>query len=137
MSGTFRVGKEIDPVHKEVFSMPVHDVAEIREKETLFDDEGYLKKFDEWNEAVAGELARREGVGKLTEDKLASLRFIREYYLKFNFFPILSAVCKNVHKPKDCLQEDFLNPLHAWKLAGLPHPEEPVISLLEAGQSPG
>jgi len=118
--------------------MPVHDsVIDVREKEILLDDEGYLKKFDDWDEDVAQELARREGLGKLAEDKLASLRFIREYYRKFNFFPILSSVCKNVHKPKDCVQEDFLNPLFAWKLAGLPHPEEPVISLLEAGQSPG
>jgi hypothetical protein len=28
-----------------------------------------------------------------------------------------------------------LNPLIAWKMAGLPHPEEPIVSLLEAGQS--
>jgi hypothetical protein len=31
----------------------------------------------------------------------------------------------------------FFAPLLAWKLAGLPTPEEPVISLLSAGQSPG
>jgi hypothetical protein len=50
---------------------------------------------------------------------------------------MLSAICKNVNKPKDCLQEEFYNPLIAWKLAGLPQPEEPLISLLEADQSPG
>jgi hypothetical protein len=35
------------------------------------------------------------------------------------------------------VHEEFYNPLLAWKLAGLPKPEEPIISLLEAGQSPG
>jgi hypothetical protein len=35
------------------------------------------------------------------------------------------------------VSEKFFNPLIAWKIAGLPHPEDPVISLLEAGQSPG
>jgi TusE/DsrC/DsvC family sulfur relay protein len=117
--------------------MPVLSSIETREKRVPVDEEGYLTDFEDWDENVARQLARREGVGDLSADKIASLRFIREHYRKFNFFPILRAVCKNVHKPKDCLQEDFLNPLIAWKLAGLPHPEEPVISLLEAGQSPG
>ena len=44
---------------------------------------------------------------------------------------------KKVHEPTGCVAEKFYNPLIAWKIAGLPHPEEPVISLLEAGQSPG
>jgi TusE/DsrC/DsvC family sulfur relay protein len=107
------------------------------EKKMTFDEEGYLTNFDDWNEKVAKEMALREGVGELSPDKLESLRFIRDHYSKFNFFPILRSVCKNVGKPKDCVEEDFLNPLIAWKLAGLPHPEEPVISLLKSGQSPG
>ena len=103
----------------------------------VLDEDGCLENFDDWNEGVARELALREGVGALTPGMLASLRFIREHFRKFNFFPLPSAVCKRVQKAKDCLQEDFLNPLIAWKLAGLPHPEEPVVSLLKAGQSPG
>jgi len=117
--------------------MTVHDIAETRQIDSLLDEEGYLMRIDDWDDDIARELALREGVENLTEDKLASLRFIREYYRKYDFFPILRAVCKNVHRPKDCVQEDFLNPLLAWKLAGLPHPDEPIISLLEAGQSPG
>jgi hypothetical protein len=46
-------------------------------------------------------------------------------------------VCKKISKPKDCMIEEFSAPLVAWKLAGLPHPEEPIISLLTAGQTPG
>jgi TusE/DsrC/DsvC family sulfur relay protein len=122
---------------EEVFVMPVLEIRDTRGTAVPVDAEGYLEHFDDWNDAVARELARREGVGPLSDDKLASLRFIREHYRKFNFFPIVRAVCRNVHKPKDCVQEDFLNPLIAWKLAGLPHPGEPIISLLEAGQSPG
>jgi len=117
--------------------MPVLTSIQTKRKRVPVDEEGYLTAFDDWDEEVAKELALREGVGYLSEDKLESLRFIRNYFRKFNFFPILRAVCKNIGKPKDCVQEDFLNPLIAWKLAGLPHPEEPVISLLAAGQSPG
>jgi sulfur relay (sulfurtransferase) DsrC/TusE family protein len=65
------------------------------------------------------------------------LKFIRWYYRTFEFFPSINAICKNVHEPKDCVHEKFINPLIAWKVAGLPHPEEPITSLLEAGQSPG
>lgn len=117
--------------------MPVLDYLEIKGKKLAIDEEGYLVNFDDWEEAVANALAVREGLADLTDDKLAALRFIREYYKKYNYFPILNAICKNIHKPRNCVQEDFLNALLAWKLAGLPKPGEPIHSLLEAGQSPG
>ena len=117
--------------------MPVLDYIEIKGKKTAIDDEGYLINFDDWDEAVAAVLARREGLEELPADKLAALRFIREHFKKYNYFPIPNAICKTIHKHKDCIQEDFINALVAWKLAGLPKPEEPIISLLEAGQSPG
>ncbi len=114
----------------------VHAI-EFRGKRIVLDEEGYLVDSREWNEETAQALAAQEGVGELSADKIAALKFIREYYERYHFFPILNAVCKHIHKPKDCVQEDFLNPLLAWKIAGLPRPEEPVISLLAAGQSPG
>ncbi|MGE5173783.1 MAG: TusE/DsrC/DsvC family sulfur relay protein [Betaproteobacteria bacterium] len=120
-------------------NMSVLDHIEVRgkDKPVTIDDEGYLVNMNDWDESVAQALAEREGSGPLTSDKIEILKFIREYYKRYDFFPILRAVCKNVNKPRDCMNEDFPNPLIAWKLAGLPHPEEPVISLLEAGQSPG
>jgi TusE/DsrC/DsvC family sulfur relay protein len=117
--------------------MPVLDFLEIQGKKIEIDEDGYLKKMHEWDEAVARELAKRLGRGTLTDDTIDVLKFIREHYRKYGFFPILRAVCKRVHKPKDCIIDEFGVPLLAWKLAGLPHPEEPIISLLEAGQSPG
>ncbi len=101
------------------------------------DEDGYLTDMNEWDEYVAAALASREGIDTLGEDKIEILKFIRTYYVKYGFFPILRAVCKNVNKPRNCMNEDFPDTLMAWKLAGLPHPEEPVISLLKAGQSPG
>ncbi len=101
------------------------------------DDEGYLLNFDDWNENVACALAEREGVEELTKEKLEILKFIREYYRKYNFFPILNAICKNVHQPKNCFNEGFIEPLQAWKLAGLPAPDDVIINLLRYGQSPG
>jgi len=119
--------------------MPVLDYIETegRTRKIAVDDEGYLVNIDEWDEHAAQALAVREGLPELTAEKIDILRFIHEYYKKYDFFPMLGAVCKKVSKPKDCMIEEFSVPLVAWKLAGLPHPEEPVISLLTAGQSPG
>ena len=118
--------------------MPVLDYIEINNgaKRVAIDEDGYLVNLDDWDESVASALAERMGYGRLTGDKIEILKFIREYYKKHNFFPILRAVCKHVSKPRDCMIDEFVVPLNAWKLAGLPHPEEPVISLLEAGQTP-
>ncbi len=114
--------------------MPILD---FERKKIEVDDDGCLVHFEDWDEAVAQALAAREGIAELTADRLIMLRFIRDYYKTYNFFPIVSSICKRVREPKDCVHEKFMNPLIAWKLAGLPHPEEPVVSLLKAGQSPG
>ena len=117
---------------------PVLDYIEGNEgkKRIAIDEDGYLVNMDEWDESVARALAERMKCGQLTRDKIEILIFIREHYKKYNFFPILRSVCKNLNKPRDCMRDEFEVPLIAWKLAGLPHPEEPVISLLEAGQTP-
>jgi hypothetical protein len=36
-------------------------------------------------------------------------------------------VCKNVHQPSNCVAEQFIDPVKAWKIAGLPNPGEEVI----------
>ena len=122
---------------KGVMVMPVRESLEFKGKQIELEEGGYLARYEDWNEGVAHALAAREGIEELTVERIEILKFIRQYYQQYNFFPILNSVCKNVHQPKHCLHEKFLNPLVAWKLAGLPKPEEPVISLLEAGQSPG
>lgn len=95
------------------------------------DDEGYLKNTDDWNEKVSCALAENEGVEELTNDRIEIIKFMRDYYSKFNIFPILGAVCRNVHQPKGCVREGFIEPLKAWKIAGLPKPSEQVISYLK------
>lgn len=101
------------------------------------DSEGYLENYDAWDKNTARALAQKEGIEDLTGEQMEILEFIRTYYRKYNFFPILNAVCKNVHQPKDCVKEEFISPLKAWKIAGLPKPDEVIINLLKYGQSPG
>ena len=93
----------------------------------IVDDDGFLVNLEDWSETVASALAAQEGVGELSEDKLDILKFMREYYRKYNFFPIVRFVCKNVHQPRNCVTEQFIDPVKAWKIAGLPNPGEEVI----------
>ena len=90
----------------------------------IVDDDGFLVNLEDWSETVASALAAQEGVGELSEDKLDILKFMREYYRKYNFFPIVRFVCKNVHQPRNCVTEQFIDPVKAWKIAGLPNPGE-------------
>lgn len=104
--------------------MPILEYGEL---EINIDDDGFLENYEEWNEKVACALAEKEGVDELTEDRTDILKFIRSHYEKYKIFPLLRAVCKNVHQPKNCLNEKFLDPVQAWKIAGLPNPGAEVI----------
>jgi len=97
------------------------------------DDEGYLVNFDDWDEKVACALADREGIldqCPLTQERMDILHFLRGYYKKFNSFPIVQHVCKYVHQAKDCEYEQFIDPIQAWKIAGLPKPTTEVFAYI-------
>ncbi|MCK5485630.1 MAG: TusE/DsrC/DsvC family sulfur relay protein, partial [Desulfobacterales bacterium] len=64
------------------------------------DDEGYLLNAEEWNEKVACGLTQTvEDVDEcdLTDERIEILKFMRDYYNRFESFPIVRHVCKNVH----------------------------------------
>lgn len=94
------------------------------------DDQGYLANFREWNENVARALAVQEGIETLTPEMMDVIKFMRSYYEKYQSFPILASVCKRVDQPKDCVSEEFIDPLKAWRIAGLPEPGEEVLAYL-------
>lgn len=106
-------------------------VIEIEGKKIELDEEGYLINPEDWDEKVACALADREKVSNtcpLTKEKLEVFTFIREYYKKFNSFPLARAVCTNVHN-KECTMEKFPDASIAWKIAGLPKPPEEVLAV--------
>lgn len=100
------------------------------------DDEGYLVNFDDWNENVACALAERAGVEELTKERMDIIKFMRDYFKKYNHLPILRSVCKNINQPKECVDEKFIEPLKAWKIAGLPKPDEVTYTYLVFKQVP-
>ena len=101
------------------------------------DKNGYLASINAWNEAVAAAIAKREGISKLTEDRLEVIKFLRNYYIKFHSFPLLKMVCTNLHKPKTCASRPFkMDPMKAWKVAGLPNPGEEILVYLQGPLHP-
>ena len=98
------------------------------------DDEGYLLNLDEWDEKVACALTQTvEDVDEcdLTADRMEILKFMRDYYKRFQSFPIVRHVCKNVHQERECLYEQFIDPIKAWKIAGLPKPTPDAIARIK------
>jgi tRNA 2-thiouridine synthesizing protein E len=91
------------------------------------DDDGFLMNREDWTEEKAKVLAAREGLEHLSGEQLDILRFLRSYFREHGFFPIVRAVCKNVHQPRTCVRDQFIDPVTAWKIAGLPNPGEEVI----------
>ncbi len=89
-------------------------------KTVQLDDDGFLLADEDWNEDVARQLAAREGIEKLSDEQVQIISFMREYFHKYKVFPILNNVCKVTHQPKQCVNEQFINPEIAWKIAGLP-----------------
>ena len=89
------------------------------------DEEGFLTQPEEWNEDVAKALAKNEGIADLDQPKMDIVTFLRKYYQKHHSFPILGYVCKNVHaQSRSCVTEEFIDPMKAWKIAGLPKPPQ-------------
>lgn len=95
------------------------------------DPDGYLADASTWTEEIACTMADLEGISDecpLSKERMDILKFVREYYHRFEAFPIIRAVCKNVGQDKTCQYEQFPDPVTAWKIAGLPKPTPEVLA---------
>jgi len=89
----------------------------------IIDEEGFLKEKSNWNEEIAKIIAEHEGIRYLNSDKLKIINFMRKYYDKHHNFPILGYVCRQTgDHSRDCVAREFVDPMKAWKIAGLPKP---------------
>lgn len=87
------------------------------------DEDGFLKENSVWNEKIAVILANNVGIKKLDSNKLKIINFLRQYYNKHHNFPILRSVCRKTGAlSRDCVSKEFVDPMNAWKIAGLPKP---------------
>jgi tRNA 2-thiouridine synthesizing protein E len=94
------------------------------------DEDGLLADPGLWNEAVAAELARRNGIGELSEDHWLVIRALRHHYQKFGVAPPMAQVCRELGQGRYWVHELFQTCLNAWRVAGLPNPGEEAKTYL-------
>jgi tRNA 2-thiouridine synthesizing protein E len=106
-------------------------VSALHVKPTVeFDEDGLLRDPRQWNETVAGDIARELGIGELSDDHWQVIRSLREYYAKFGVAPAMIRVCHQHHRGLDWVHDLFQSCLNAWRVAGLPNPGEEAKSYL-------
>jgi TusE/DsrC/DsvC family sulfur relay protein len=92
--------------------------------EVELDDEGFFVHPEQWSEAMAPELARREGIDELTDRHWTVLRFVRQQYLDAGTGPTVRALGKTSGVPVKELYTLFpKGPAKvAARVAGIPKP---------------
>jgi len=105
-------------------------MLEVNGKSVETDEEGYLVNLNDWDEAIAAELAKSENVN-MTEQHWEVVNFLREYYNEFQIAPAVRVLTKAIGKKlgpekgnSQYLYELFpYGPAkQACKIAGLPKP---------------
>ena len=101
--------------------MPIFEVDGRRYE---VDEDGFLQEPERWNEDVATDFAKTEGIDALTEEHWKVIKYIRDYYLQFGIAPMVRKLCKETgHKLNEVYQLFPSGPAKgACKLAGLPKP---------------
>jgi tRNA 2-thiouridine synthesizing protein E len=88
------------------------------------DAEGFLRRPEEWNEELAREIARENGIEELTERHWQVVRFMRETYLATGTAPSIRTLGKASGVPVKELYALFpKGPAKlAAKIGGIPKP---------------
>lgn len=100
------------------------EMVELGGKMLEIDEDGFIQDPDLWDEAVAADLAKTEGVEELGELHWKLVNYLREYYLEFNMAPMIRKLCKATDlKLKEVYDLFPSGPAKgACKIAGLPKP---------------
>jgi len=98
---------------------------EIAGKRVDFDDEGYMKDFHAWDEELARELAREEGIEELTEKHFRVIRFMRGEFEKNGTAPSIRKLTKGSGVPTKELYLLFPKgpAKKAARIGGMPKPK--------------
>jgi len=61
------------------------------------DEEGYLQDWEQWNEGLAGHMAKLDGLD-LSDTHWDVIRFLREYFKKYQIAPMIKILVKEIGK---------------------------------------
>ncbi len=100
-------------------------------KGVLFDDDGFLRNPEDWNEDLAIRIARHDGIGDLNEDHWHIIRYLRAHFMANHTIPVMRHVCRVNHLDDHCVPRLFgKSTREAWRIAGLPDPGEEAKSYM-------
>ncbi len=90
-----------------------------------FDGDGFLTNPDIWNENIALQIAKEDGIEALSEQHWSVINVIRKNYLEKGMAPMIRVICKETNlKLKDIYTLFPLGPARgACRVAGLPKPD--------------
>jgi tRNA 2-thiouridine synthesizing protein E len=93
-------------------------------KSLEIDEDGFIQDPSAWDDKVAADLARMEGVQSLSEEHWKVVNYLRNYYLQFGIAPMIRKLCKETGFKLTKIYELFPNgpAKGACKVAGLPKP---------------
>jgi len=99
-------------------------MVELGGKQLEIDEDGFIQDPEQWDEEVAKDLAKTENVEEMGDDHWKLVKYIREYYLKFQIAPMIRKLCKETGFDLKYVYELFPGgpAKGACKVAGLPKP---------------
>ncbi len=100
------------------------ETIEIEQTGVEVDAEGFLLRPADWTEEIAADIAREQGIDKLTDRHWAVIRFMRQRYLDTGSAPSIRTLGKESGVPIKDLYELFpRGPAKlAAKIGGIPKP---------------
>jgi tRNA 2-thiouridine synthesizing protein E len=90
----------------------------------IFDDQGFLADPDLWSRDLALRIAHELGIPELGDSHWAVIDYLRADFLSNASPPLEEDVCGELDLVDDCVQRLFGGAVEAWKVAGLPDPQE-------------
>ena len=95
------------------------------------DNDGFLLHPEKWNEHVADQLARNDGIGPLTTAHWQVIESLRRHFFSAGAIPPLRHVCLENHLDPHCIPNLFKDSgREVWRIAGLPNPGEEALTYL-------
>ena len=97
-----------------------------------FDEDGLVRDFESWSEALAEELAKDAGIGQLTEAHWKIIGLMRAHYATLGVAPAINRICRDAGIERQQVNALFGYCLVAWRVAGLPNPGEETKAYLSS-----
>jgi len=100
------------------------EMVELGGKQIEIDEDGFIQDPDAWDESVALDLAKTEGVDDMTDNHWKLVNYLRDYSLEYNMAPMIRKLCKQTGFSLKEVYDLFPSgpAKGACKVAGLPKP---------------